>query len=249
MNNILIKLIGWKALLLHGDPTTYDRWEWLKRHLQEGPLRTLDAGCGSGVFTIFAAKLGNESIGISFDKATMETAKTRANLLNIPNVQFITADLRTLDQYRAALGLFDQILCLETIEHILNDKKLLKDLASLLKPRGRLFLTTPYKHYKRLMGDHILDYEDGGHVRWGYTHEEMKDLYNECGLEVLSQEYVSGFLSQQITNLMRLLGKLNYKLAWLLAFPLHLFLPLDGPLTKLLRYPYLSIGVVGVKRG
>jgi hypothetical protein len=51
MKDTLVKLIGWKALMLQGDPTVVDRWRWLKQHVRPGPLRTLDAGCGTGAFT------------------------------------------------------------------------------------------------------------------------------------------------------------------------------------------------------
>ncbi|MGH7934815.1 MAG: hypothetical protein ACREQN_16860, partial [Candidatus Binataceae bacterium] len=65
--NALVRLLGWRATVLHGDPMTLDRWRWLKRHLRAGRLRTLDAGCGSGAFTMYAAKIGNEAVGITFD--------------------------------------------------------------------------------------------------------------------------------------------------------------------------------------
>ena len=248
MNNMLVRLIGWKASVLHGDPCVFDRWKWLKRHLLPGPLRTLDAGCGSGAFTMYSSKIGNESVGISLDERTNEKARVRASILRIPNVQFILADLRDLDKFTDRLGKFDQIICFETIEHIQNDKKLIADLSNLLKPGGRLLLTTPFKYYKRLLGDKLSEYEDGGHVRWGYTHEEMRELLNECGLDVVAEEYISGFVSQQITNLMRVLSKVNARIAWAVTFPLRIFQILDSPLTKLIGYSYLCIGVVGGKR-
>src|SRR5215472_12525885 len=46
------------------------------------------------------------------------------------------------------LGRFDQIMCLECIEHIPNDRKLVSDLASLLAPTGVLIISTPYKYHK-----------------------------------------------------------------------------------------------------
>ena len=123
MNNSLIRLIGWPATVLHGDPAVFDRWMWLKRHLQPGELRTLDAGSGSGAFTMYAARLGNEAVGISFDKRNNRVARERAELLGLPNVRFIDADLRELANQASELGEFDQIICLETIEHIKDDEE------------------------------------------------------------------------------------------------------------------------------
>ena len=125
MRNALIRLIGWKAAIFHGDPCVYDRWRWLGKHLLPGQLRTLDAGCGNGVFTMYASKIGNESVGISHDSQKNQMAEFRAGILGIKNIRFIQGDLRDLNEVSGQLGKFDQIICLETIEHVQNDKKLI----------------------------------------------------------------------------------------------------------------------------
>ena len=134
MSNALVRLLGWPATILHGDPTVVDRWRWLKRHLLPGPLRTLDAGCGSGAFTLYAARIGNEAVGVSFDPEQVRKAKSRAALLRAPGARFLVGDLRTLDRLAGALGVFDQIILCETIEHIQDDEKLVRDVAALLRP-------------------------------------------------------------------------------------------------------------------
>lgn len=225
-----------------------DRWAWLKRHLRGGGLRTLDAGCGSGVFTMYSAKIGNETLGLSFEEKSNRLAQARADTLQIPNVHFVQGDLRQLDTLAADLGRFDQIVCFETIEHIIDDRKLVADLAVLLNPGGRLLLTAPNKNCRSLLGESISDHEDGGHVRWGYTHEEIAQLLLDNDLDIVAAEYVSGFVPQQLINLSRIIGRLNPELAWASVFPLRLLQRLDTPITGFLRHPYLSIGVVAVKR-
>ncbi len=251
--NILVKLVGYPATVLHGDAAVFDRWLWLRRNLKRGPLRTLDAGCGSGAFALYAAKRGNEAIGVSFDEGKNKIATERAALLGIKNVRFITGDLRQLDNMTEQLGLFDQIICFETIEHILGDEKLLKDFSLLLKSGGRVLLTAPYKNYaKHLLGDDAVSlstYEDGGHVRWGYTHEEMGLLLGEAGFVVTKKEHVSGLISQLlIASYRRLQRRINYKAAWLIVFPLRILVILDPLITRIFNFPHLSIAVVGVKR-
>ena len=211
-----------------------------------GPVRTLDAGCGSGAFTMYASRIGNESLGISIDEREIQTAQERTRILGISNIELIRADLRELDRFH--LGKFDQVICLETIEHITNDEKLVKDFSDLLEPGGRLLLTTPFKHYRPLRGDTLSSLEDGGHVRWGYTHEEIRELFDKCGLDVHIEEYISGYVSQQITSLMRSISTVNARFAWVVVFPLRIFQVFDSPVTRLIGYPYLSIGVVGIKR-
>src|SRR3954453_17543188 len=47
-------------------PSAADRYRWVRRHALRG-VRTLDAGCGSGWFTLYVAGWGNETIGGSND--------------------------------------------------------------------------------------------------------------------------------------------------------------------------------------
>ena len=248
MNNFLLRILGWKALVLHGDTLVVDRWSWLSRHLRSGSLRTLDAGCGNGCFTLYAAKLGNEVVGLNFDEEPNVGARYRANLLGITGAQFRQADLRELNTLAAGLGSFDQILCMECIEHILNDQKLIMDLSALLKPGGRLLLTAPYKNHKPLRNEQLSDKEDGGHVRWGYTHEELRHIFIKAGLDVESEEYISGFIAQKLTSLARAFGLSRERLGWAVVFPLRILKVFDRPVTQLLNFPHLSVGVVAAKR-
>jgi SAM-dependent methyltransferase len=248
MDNALIRLLGWKATVLHGDPSQFDRWRWLEKHLHSG-LRTLDIGCGSGCFSLFSARVGNDTTGIDFSETNVSKAQKRAEILNSENVRFLQADLRTVDKHFSRLGQYDQVLCFETLEHIKDDRKAIRDLATLTREGGRLLLTTPYKHYRPLLGDHISDVENGDHVRWGYTHEELRQLVEEVGFVVEIEEYVSGFVSQQLTNAMRILGRANSKFAWGALLPLRLLQAVDGPVTQMIRYPYLSVGIVAKKIG
>lgn len=246
MNNALLKVLGWKATVLHGDPLCYDRYHWIQKHLQPGPLKTLDAGCGNGCFSFYAATQGNDVLGLSFDEPQNKAAAERGRLLGLKNARFEVLDLRDLHKVRDTLGQFDQILLLETIEHVRNDRKLVKDLTHHLKPGGRLFLSTPYKEHKGLRLEKLSEVEDGGHVRWGYTHEELRSILDEAGLDVVAEDYTSGIVSQKLTNMMRVP---NEKAAWAASFPLRIFqVLLDKPLTKATKFPPFGVGVVGVKR-
>lgn len=249
IKKIVLKFLGFYPALLVGDSGVWDRWVWLRRNLIRGNVRTLDAGCGSGAFSLGAARLGNVVTGLSFDARNNFTANERAKILKLESrARFLQQDLRDLAQVRNELGTFDQIICCETIEHIKNDELLLKNFFELLKSKGKLLLTAPYKFYRHLPGDGISDVEDGGHVRWGYTHEEMGALCSRAGLKILKSEYATGFISQQIIRLERLgSAVLPHRAVWVVLFPLRFFTILDPLVTLVLGYPYLSIAVVAVK--
>jgi SAM-dependent methyltransferase len=243
----LLGLVGWKGVLLYADPCTYDRWRWIERTSQPGAVRTLDAGSGNGAFAMYAAVNGNDATALSDAGPTQSRAERRAGKLGLEGVAFRVGDLRELDRLSGDLGRFDQVFCLEVIEHILDDRKLLRDLADVLRPGGRLLLTTPYRHHRPFYGETISQVEDGHHVRIGYTHEEMDGLLAEAGFAPQSHHYLSGVVSQTGFNLMYRLNRVYPHLGWIATLPLRLLRPLDRPLTRLTRYPHLTIGVVAVR--
>jgi SAM-dependent methyltransferase len=250
VRDLLLRIFGWRSLLLHGDPCVLDRWLWLRGHLQRGSGRTFDAGCGNGVFSVYAARAGNDVVAASFSTAELERARGRAELLGVGGIRFRTLDLREIDSHRSELGRFNQIICLETIEHVGDDAALLRTLAMLLEPGGALLLSAPFADHRPLYSEerHPSAGEDGSHVRYGYSRERLRELVEQAGLQVRSEELVSGVVSQKVTNLMRRLTvHVGRPLAWLLVLPLRPLGVLDRPLTKLLRVPGLSIAVRAVK--
>ena len=114
-------------------------------------------------------------------------------------------------------------------------------------------LTTPNKNYIPMgIGDakeKVSQTEDGGHVRIGYTPEDCYRVCEGTGLKVIQIEYCSGFLSQKLTALLRVLTKfITYYPSWLITLPLRI-LPLifDKLITKLTNYPGYSICFVAQK--
>ncbi len=246
--DVLIKAFDFYPTLLFGDTGVFDRWMWLRKNIKRGPVKTLDAGCGSGAFSLYAARVGNSVIGISFDNRKNFTASQRAKKLFLKDIHFIQHDLRNLENVKPELGSIDQIICFEMIEHILDDKKLIKNFYNMLNKQGRLLLTTPYKYYVRLPGDAISQNEDGGHVRWGYTHEELSDLLTEAGFTIEKKEFVTGFISQLLIRIMRFMTPIHYNFAWLLIFFLRPLTIFDPYITPFLKFPYLSIAIIAKKK-
>ncbi|MFZ1887974.1 MAG: methyltransferase domain-containing protein [Candidatus Binataceae bacterium] len=247
MTDPLIRILGWRAMFIQGDPMVYDRLRWLRRHLRPGRLRTLDAGCGNGAFTLYAARIGNDAVGISFDPANNRKAVARAGMLGIAGARFVQGDLRQLETMRAELGSFDQVICLETIEHIMDDRKLVHDLAGMLRPSGRLLLSTPNSKCPPMRGDKVSPIENGDHVRWGYTHQEMRAMLACAGLATVAEEYCSGLVSQKIGNLERGIGALTPALGWAATLPLRALQLADRAATDAFGAHYFSIAVVAEK--
>lgn len=253
MSNFLVKILGFPATLIHGDTLVLDRWRWLKKRLSRPTkkARLIDVGCGSGAFTIGAARRGYTAVGLSWDKRNQAIAAQRAQLCKAPTASFEIQDVRQLHQRTDWHGQFDVAICLEVIEHILNDQKVFQDINALLKPGGKLLLTTPYYHYKAIVPSDngpFCTEETGWHVRRGYVADDLKKLCKNAGFEIEEISYCSGFLSQKITGVLWRTPQKMQLLGWLLILPLRIFPPLlDGLIRKTTRWPDYSIGLLARK--
>ncbi len=211
MSSALVRVLGFPATLIHGDTLVLDRWLWLKKHLEPVPAvsKTLiDVGCGSGAFTLGAARLGYRSLGLTWDNRGNTVAEERAKICNVPLASFEVQDVRNLGEREDFRDKFDVAICCECIEHILNDARLMRDIAACLKPSGKLLLTTPNFYFRPMSPDEekmISTVEDGGHVRLGYTPDDLTRIALPAGFEVEEIGYCSGVLSQRTTTLLRFL--------------------------------------------
>jgi SAM-dependent methyltransferase len=251
MPDTTLRAFGWRPLLINGDPCVLDRWLWLRRHLRSGAVRTFDAGSGNGGFSIYAALAGNDVVAATFSEREQQAGSRRAQIVGARGVEFRVLDLREIERHRESLGAFGQIICFETIEHLSDDEGLVRSLAAMLEPGGQLLLTTPFDGHRPLYSEerHPSGVEDGSHVRYGYSQRRLRELVEGAGLQVAEEGFVSGVVSQKLTNLMRrLTATLGLPAAWAIMLPLRLLVVLDRPLSGLLRYPYLSVAAVGLKR-
>jgi SAM-dependent methyltransferase len=245
--SLLVKLLGFPATLIHGDSAVLDRWTWLKRRLPKtrNGENLIDVGCGTGAYSIGAALRGYESLGLSWDERNQRVANERARLCKATDAKFEILDVRQLDERKDLVEKFDVALCCENIEHILDDRKLMQDMAACLKPGGRLLLTTPQLFYRPItkgdMGP-FLKVEEGWHVRRGYTQVMLEELCAHAGLLPAGFFYRHGFFSQKLCGLLWRLCSINFVFGWLLVLPLRILPPLfDGLVYKLTRYPYYCI--------
>jgi SAM-dependent methyltransferase len=247
MKSLLVNFLGHPALILHGDTLMLDRWHWLKSRIPytRNDEALIDIGCGSGAFTIGAALRGYHSIGLSWDLRNQNVAVKRAKICKASNASFDVLDVRKLDSMTDFVSAFDIAICLENIEHIIDDAKLMLDIAACLKPGGRLLLTTPY-----LLNIHIskgdmgpfLPIENGEHVRRGYSEAMLHELCLRANLVPERFSYVSGFLSQKLTYVSRALSPIHPILGWIAILPFRWLPPLlDHIIYRVTKYPYFSI--------
>jgi 2-polyprenyl-3-methyl-5-hydroxy-6-metoxy-1,4-benzoquinol methylase len=96
--------------------------------------RVLDVGCGDGGFLHLMSKAGWSVEGLDFDPKAIESAKVKYGL-----------ELRHGDLPSAGFqeGAFDAVTMSHVIEHVPDPVSLLAEARRVLKPGGRLVVTTP----------------------------------------------------------------------------------------------------------
>jgi SAM-dependent methyltransferase len=245
--SLLVKLFGFPATLIHGDSLVLDRWLWLRRRLPvtRNAERLIDIGCGSGAFSIGAALRGYSVLGLSWDERNQRVANERAKLCGASSAEFEVFDVRNLHERQDLVGCFDVAICCENIEHILDDRKLMRDVTACLKPGGRLLLTAPNLLFVPMSPeDHgpFKQVEDGGHVRRGYSAAMLNELCSQAGLVPEAVSFCSGLLSQRTTTALRRLSGVHSLFGWATTLPLRALPPLfDDVVTRVTAWKPYSI--------
>ena len=131
----------------------------------------INVGCGSGAFSSASGARGYDSTGISWDKPNQEEAQISAKYSGLQQkTKFEIVDIRKLDSHRKFENTFDMCINFENIEHVLDDRKLMKDIFDILKLGGLLLFTTPFYFLTPMSKSDEEPFsheENGGHVRRG----------------------------------------------------------------------------------
>jgi len=141
-----------------------------------------DLGCGNGYITTRLASLGYAITGVDLSQSGLEIARTSNG-----NARYVKASID--GRLGSQLGnAFDLVLSSDVIEHLYRPSDLLEAAHSLLKPDGRLIVTTPYHGYvKNLvlaisgkMDAHFSALHDGGHIKF-FSTKTLSQLMESCG--------------------------------------------------------------------
>jgi len=135
----------------------------------DGVQSICDLGCGNGFIAGRLARLGYDVTGVDASKSGLQIARQTH-----PSLEFVEGAIDANLAERLGDGGFDLILSSDVIEHLYRPADLLEAASRLLKPRGRLVITTPYHGYlKNLaiavtgkMDTHFSALHDGGHIKF-----------------------------------------------------------------------------------
>lgn len=107
--------------------------------------RVADIGCGGGLLSEALAKAGARVTAIDLAPEVLEVAKLHLHETSAALPAPLAIDYRLCASHELAAAepaAFDAVCCMELIEHVPDADALVGDLAALLKPGGRLFVST-----------------------------------------------------------------------------------------------------------
>ena len=122
--------------------------------------RVLEIGCGRGGFSCWLALQAAQAttiVAVDFASTALRMGEAYAAEHGITAVRWEVGDIQTIAHPDAS---FDTVISCETIEHVPDPALAVRELGRVLKPGGRLFLSTPnylgltgvYRGYLRLTG-------------------------------------------------------------------------------------------------
>ena len=170
--------------------------------------KVLDVGCGLGYFLLSLSKKGVECYGIDTSPESLDYVREHIT----PNVK--TGSCTSIPYED---NTFDKALFCEVIEHVADDNAALKEIRRVLKPGGRLVVSTPgfegwlTRTYLKRLGHH-----EGGekHERDGYYTSELEEKIEQNGMKVVRSRLSMFLLSElmmEITKAAYMIKQRSFK--------------------------------------
>ena len=153
--------------------------------------RALDVGCGDGRLTLDLE--GDHVVAADPSTVALERARTR---LAAPRFELV--EIAPDTELPFADGSFDLVLCAETIEHVRDVQLLISEARRVLRPRGRLAVTTPAHGRRTGLDALVRGFERrfdplSPHLRF-FTRRSLSRLLEELGFTLESLEREGGSL-------------------------------------------------------
>lgn len=161
------EITGSETLSIH-----INRYRFAAAHIISG--LTLDFACGSGYGSYLLATESNKKIEIIAADRNTEVINYASSRYAHPNIQFRIADDHTIF---AMLPALNNIVCLETIEHLSDPKWFIDKLSDRLNKGGRFIASVPVTISKDANPFHLHD----------FTISKFKSLFPESQFKLLDE--------------------------------------------------------------
>ena len=161
----------------------------------------LEIACGRGEFAAWCASHGRPALMLAadFSMQAVRLARSRVSAGGsaLAALRFMQSDAQAI---AVPSGRLDTVICCETIEHVPDPRAAIAELARVLRPGGRLFLTTPnylgpmgaYRGYLRLTGRRYS--EEGQPINHFLIAASVRRWVRRSGLRIVHTQSTGHYL-------------------------------------------------------
>lgn len=165
------------------------KWKAVKSSIPMGKnIRFLDFGCGKGFLLSKILEVNPQLLvtGADVSKTAIAYAKKA-----IPSGNFFV--LKEGDKLPFKSNSFDFILAADVLEHIYDTELILSEIARILKPGKRIFISVPYHGMLKNIIVTLLGFDSyfdpkQPHIRF-YTKKNLFKAVEDVGLKVIKNGY------------------------------------------------------------
>jgi SAM-dependent methyltransferase len=129
----------------------------------------LETACGTGYVSEMLVKRGCRVTGFDYDRKAISAVRAKG--------RFTVSDFYDFRPGKR----FDCVLCLETLEHLKDERKALRLMNRWLKPGGKLILSVPTCSITD-------EFRSTGHLRHYGDYGKLERLLKSCGFRVLRKK-------------------------------------------------------------
>ncbi|MDP3766291.1 MAG: methyltransferase domain-containing protein [Nanoarchaeota archaeon] len=191
--DFIFKLVG------HPHPNGRVRACYVRKFI-DAKKKILDIGCGEGIFYYELTKRGYSIVGIEYSKDAIDNMARKLKGVGVyPKV--INADAQKLP---IKSNSFDQIICLDVIEHLKDANASIKEMSRVLKKNGALILSVPNELYltKPILPINFKDHLRAiGHETDGFNYNELKNMLESNGFRIVKYNYYTKLFGRLMTEL------------------------------------------------
>ena len=116
------------------------RLGFIEQHTKLAGTKVLDVGCGGGLLSEAMQQRGASVTGIDLTEELIEVARLHALGSGLEAIDYRVQSAESMAA--AQPGEFDLVTCMEMLEHVPDPESVLEACATLLRPGGKLVLST-----------------------------------------------------------------------------------------------------------